>query len=68
MNKLYLGGIIFTAVMLLLTFLSVGGSKGGLNDDIVNILAVTGAIALVIITVFVVIKYVRQMQVDSAGG
>jgi len=68
MNKLYLGGIIFTALMLLLTYLSVGGSKGGLNDDIVNILAVTGAVALVVITVFVVIKYVRQMQVDSATG
>ncbi|MBW6488472.1 cbb3-type cytochrome c oxidase N-terminal domain-containing protein [Sulfurimonas sp.] len=68
MNKLYLGGIIFTALMLLLTYLSVGGSKGGLNDDIVNTLAITGAVALVIITVFVVIKYVRQMQVDSASG
>lgn len=68
MNKLYLGGIIFTALMLILTFLSVGGSKGGLNDDIVNMLAITGAVALVIITVFVVIKYVRQMQVDSATG
>ncbi|MBE0514047.1 c-type cytochrome [Sulfurimonas sp.] len=68
MNKLYLGGIIFTALMLILTYLSVGGSKGGLNDDIVNVLAVTGAIALVIITVFVVIKYVRQMQVDTASG
>ncbi|MGE4419431.1 MAG: c-type cytochrome [Sulfurimonas sp.] len=68
MNKLYLGGIIFTALMLVLTYLSVGGSKGGLNDDIVNMLAIAGAVALVIITVFVVIKYVRQMQVDSASG
>ncbi|MDO9265463.1 MAG: cbb3-type cytochrome c oxidase N-terminal domain-containing protein [Sulfurimonas sp.] len=68
MNKLYLGGIIFTALMLILTYLSVGGSKGGLNDDIVNMLAITGAVALVIITVFVVIKYVRQMQIDSATG
>ncbi|QOY51935.1 cbb3-type cytochrome c oxidase N-terminal domain-containing protein [Candidatus Sulfurimonas baltica] len=68
MNKLYLGGIIFAAVMILLTYLSVGGSEGGLNGDIVNILAVTGAIALVIITVFVVIKYVRQMQTDTADG
>lgn len=68
MNKLYLGGIIFAALMLLLTYLSVGGSEGGLNDDIVNMLGVAGAIALVIITVFVVIKYVRQMQTDSATG
>lgn len=68
MNKLYLWGIIITVFMVLLTYLSVGGSEGGLNGDIVNILAVTGAIALVVITVFVVTKYVRQMQVDSASG
>ena len=68
MNKLYLWGIIFTAAMLLFTYMSVAGSEGGLNDDIVNILGVTGAVALVIITVFVVIGYVRQMQVDTATG
>ena len=68
MNKLYLGGIVFTALMLLFTYMSVAGSEGGLNDDIVNILAIAGAVALVIITVFVVIKYVRQMQTDKADG
>ncbi len=68
MNKLTLGGIIFAVLMLALTYLSVGGSKGGLNDDIVNMLAVAGAIALVVISVFVVIKYVRQMQNDTATG
>lgn len=68
MNKLYLGGIIFTALMLLLTYLSIAGSEGGLNGDIVNMLAVAGAVALVLITVFVVIKYVRQMQTDTADG
>ncbi|MCW8954511.1 MAG: c-type cytochrome [Sulfurimonas sp.] len=68
MNKLYLWGIIITAVMLAATYISVSMSEGGLNNDIVNMLAITGAVALVIITVFVVIKYVRQMQVDSATG
>ena len=68
MNKLTLWGIIFAVLMLGLTWLSIGGSKGGLNDDIVNILAVGGAVALVIISVFVVIKYVRQMQTDTASG
>ncbi len=68
MNKLTLGGIIFAALMLTLTYLSVGGSKGGLNGDIVNMLAAAGAVALVIITVFVVTKYVRQMQNDTATG
>jgi len=68
MNKLYLWGIIVTIAMLGATYLSVGTSKGGLNGDIVNMLAVAGAVALVIITVFVVIKYVRQMQTDTAEG
>lgn len=68
MNKLYLGGIVAALIMLGATFLSVGSSKGGFNSDIVNMLAVTGAIAIFTITIFVVIKYVRQMQVDSASG
>jgi len=68
MNKLYLWGIIVTIAMLGFTYVSVGMSKGGLNGDIVNMLAVAGAVALVIITVFVVIKYVRQMQTDTAEG
>jgi cytochrome c oxidase cbb3-type subunit 3 len=68
MNKLYLVGAIFTAAMLGFTYVSVLGSKGGLNGDIVNILGVAGAVALVLITVFVVIKYVRQMQTDTATG
>lgn len=68
MNKLYLWGIIIVIAMLGATFLSVGTSKGGLNSDIVNMLAVAGAIAIFTITVFVVIKYVRQMQVDNASG
>jgi len=68
MNKLYLWGIIGILIMLGATYLSVGTSKGGLNGDIVNMLAVAGAVALVIITVFVVVKYVRQMQTDTAEG
>jgi len=68
MNKLYLWGIIITVAMLGATYASVGYQKGGLNGDIVNMLAVAGAVALVIITIFVVIKYVRQMQVDHASG
>jgi len=68
MNTLYLWGIIITVAMIGATCLSVGMSEGGLNGDIVNILTVAAALALIIITVFVVIKYVRQMQTDTAGG
>jgi len=68
MNKLYVWGILITAAMLGATYVTVGYQKGGLNGDIVNMLAIAGAVALVIITVFVVIKYVRQMQTDTATG
>lgn len=68
MNKLYLWGFIVTAAMIGFTYVSVLGSKGGLNDDIVNILGVAGAVSLVVITVFTVVKYVRQMQTDKAEG
>ena len=68
MNKLYLWGTIITIAMLAATYVTVGYQEGGLNGDIVNMLAVAGAVALVIITVFVVIKYVRQMQTDTAEG
>ena len=68
MNKIYLWGVIIVVAMLGFTYVSIGMSKGGLNGDIINILTVLAAAALVVITVFVVIKYVRQMQVDTATG
>lgn len=68
MNKIYLWAIIITAAMLGATYYTVVLTKGGINDDVVNMLAIAGAAALVIITVFVVTKYVRQMQVDEATG
>jgi cytochrome c oxidase cbb3-type subunit 3 len=54
--------------MLGFTYMAVGGTKGGLNGDIVNILTIAAAVVLVVVTVFVVIKYVRQMQTDTASG
>ena len=68
MNKLYLWGIIIALAMLGATYATVGYQKGGLNGDIVNMLAIAGAVAIVIILLFVVIKYVRQMQTDTASG
>jgi len=68
MNKLYLWGIIIAAAMLGATAYVLKYLKNGLNGDIVNMLALAGAAALVIITIFVVVKYVRQMQTDTATG
>jgi len=69
MNKLVLVGIVITIAMLGFTYLAVGSAGGmGGEGDWVNKLAVLGAAALVVITVFVVVKYVRQMQTDTATG
>lgn len=67
MNKLYVVGALIVAAMLGFTYVAMD-IKGGLNGDIVNMLAIAGAVVLVIATVFVVTKYVRQMQSDTAGG
>jgi cytochrome c oxidase cbb3-type subunit 3 len=68
MNKLYLWGAIITIAMLGATYWTIALTKGGLNGDIVNMLAIAGAVALVLITVWVVVKYVRDMQTQKAGG
>ena len=66
MNKLYLGAIVVTVLMLFATYVSFDFKHG--SSDIVNQIAILGAIVLVIATIFVVVKYVRQMQTDSASG
>ncbi len=72
MNKTVLAAIIVLIAMLGFTYAAVemaGGvdklMKGG---DWVNMLAILGAVILVIVTTFVVTKYVRQMQNDTATG
>jgi cytochrome c oxidase cbb3-type subunit 3 len=72
MNKTVLAAIIVVIAMLGFTYAAVemaGGvdklMKGG---DWVNMLAILGAVILVIVTSFVVTKYVRQMQNDTATG
>ena len=66
MNKLYLGAIVVTVMMLFATYVSFDFKHGA--SDIVNQLAILGAVILVIATIFVVVKYVRQMQTDTATG
>jgi len=68
MNKLYLWGIIIAGAGLGATAWVLKYLKNGLSGDIVNILAIAGAAALVVITVFVVVKYVHQMQIEQATG
>jgi len=69
MNKTVLAAIIVVIAMLGFTYVAVGSAGGmGGEHDWVNKLAVLGAVVLVIVTSFVVTKYVRQMQFDKASG
>lgn len=69
MNKTVLAAIMVTIAMLGFTYVAVGSAGGmGGEGDWVNKLTVLGAAVLVIVTMFVVTKYVRQMQSDTASG
>lgn len=65
MNKLMVFGVVFVLALLGLTWVIAGGNMG---DDIVNKLAMLGAVATATIAIFVALKYIRQMQTDRAGG
>lgn len=66
MNKLYILGGLFIVVLLGFTWKMAGGILGG--KDYMGGLALLGAAAIAIIAIVVVIKYVRQMQTDTATG
>lgn len=73
MNKLYLWGAIFTAIMIAITYFTIGqaageNAAGSVSQDTVNQLALLGAVAIAVIAIWVSIKYVRQMQTDTADG
>ena len=66
MNKLYILGALFIVILLGITWQMAGGILGG--KDYMGGLALLGAAAIAIIATVVVIKYVRQMQNDTATG
>lgn len=65
MKSLWIFGVILFLVLMAGTYAVVGDMMG---DDIVNLLAMIGAGAIVIISIFVVMKYVKQMKDDTATG
>jgi cytochrome c oxidase cbb3-type subunit 3 len=66
MKNLVIAGIILIVALLSGTWLAVGDSFN--SDDYINVLTLVGAVAVITITVFVVIKYVNQMKNDNANG
>ena len=67
MKKLIIGGVIFTVALLGIIYSSISGSI--LSDGgAVNIYSAVAAVAIIVIAVGVVLKYVNQMQNDTATG
>lgn len=64
--KLWLMGAVFVAILLGLTWMMAGGDLG--SKDTMGSLALLGAVATAVIAIFVAIKYVRQIQNETAGG
>jgi len=65
MKGLWIFGIALTIVLMAGTYAVVGDMMG---DDIVNMLAMVGAAAIVIISVVVIMAYVKQMKDATATG
>jgi cytochrome c oxidase cbb3-type subunit 3 len=64
---MYLGGIILIVVLMAATYF-VAGDAFSMGEDYINDLTMLGALAVIVITVFVALKYVNQMKNDKAGG
>ena len=68
MNKLVIGGIVFTLALLGIVFGIAGGQDVDMSNDTVNLYSAIAAVVIVAVSVAVVLKYVNQMQNDTAGG
>ncbi len=66
MKSMVIGGIILVIALIAGTYLAAGDAFIG--DDYINSLTMLGAIAIIVITVFVALKYVNQMKNDTASG
>jgi cytochrome c oxidase cbb3-type subunit 3 len=66
MKSMVIGGIILVIALIAGTYLAAGDAFIG--DDYINSLTMLGAIAIIVITVFVTLKYINQMKNDTASG
>ena len=66
MKSIVIGGIVLIIALLAGTWFAAGEAFNG--DDYINVLTLLGAVSVITITVFVVIKYVNQMKNDNANG
>ncbi|MDF1880827.1 c-type cytochrome [Sulfurimonas sp. MAG313] len=65
MKNLWIFGVVLFVVLMAGTYAVVGDMMG---DDIVNILTMAFAAIIVLVTILVVMKYIKQMKNDTASG
>jgi len=66
MKKMVIGGIILIVALMVGTYFVAGDAFQ--SDDYINALTMLGALAIITITVFTVLKYVNQIKNDTATG
>jgi cytochrome c oxidase cbb3-type subunit 3 len=66
MKKMVIGGIILIVALMAGTYFVAGDAFQ--SDDYINALTMLGALAIIVITVFTVLKYVNQIKNDTATG
>ena len=67
MKSMVIGGIILIVALMAGTYFMAGDSFQ-LGEDYINDLTMLGGLAIIVITVFVALKYVNQIKNDTAGG
>ncbi len=66
MKSMVIGGIILIVALMAGTYFVAGDAFD--TDDYINSLTMLGALAIIVITVFVTLKYINQMKNDTASG
>jgi cytochrome c oxidase cbb3-type subunit 3 len=67
MKSMVIGGIILIVALMAGTYF-MAGDAFVLGEDYINDLTMLGGVAIIVITVFVALKYVNQIKNDTAGG
>ena len=71
MKKLIIGGTIFTLALLVATYFGITGQDSISLDETgsnINLYTAIAAVVIIAVSVGVVLKYVNQMQNDTASG
>lgn len=71
MKKLIIGGIVFTVALLGIVYFSIIGQDADALKEVgssINLYSAIAAVVIVAVSVAVVLKYVNQMQNDTASG